>query len=139
MNNFIKAVVLTTSFAFGLFLFSGASPVPTPSLSELSRAQQAELKAFEVRHKAEMKELKNLQNIAQKEWEKKEREARHKYFEEHPSGDERRNYVKNFIQRRDAFRKSLLDQKKQHQVDYELQYSELWKQQKERLDHLKKP
>jgi hypothetical protein len=95
-----------------------SSPFPRPAMSamalnpksllqEFMAAQRSDLKALEHRYKFEMKELKTSQDARSKEFKSKEDEARHKFFDEHEKGTERRTYVQDFIQRSEAFRKSL--------------------------------
>jgi hypothetical protein len=107
-------------------------------LVEFVRAQKTEIKALEHRHSLEMKEFKVSQDARLKEWEKAERAARYKFFEEHPLGKERREYIKSFLHRRDELRKQILAEKKQRQVDYEMEYTTLHKGQVDRLEKFKK-
>ena len=93
------------------------SPVPvSPAeakslLKEYTRTLQNQLKAMEHRQKFEVNELKASQSARQKEWELKERDARHKYFAEHPKGPDRRAYVQDFLERRKAFLQILSDER----------------------------
>ncbi len=125
------------AISFGIFIL-GASPLPTPFpspsslgsrlsvepitaavkektlLREFQKAQTSEVKAIEHRHKFELKELKASQALRLKDWEKKEQDARHQYFAVHNQGPERRAYIQDFIKRREAFRKSLTEEKSHH-------------------------
>lgn len=97
-----------------------ALPSPVPALlkaseaanllREFQRAQASEIKAVEHRHKLELKELKSTHSIRQKEWERQEKEQRHKFFAEHPRGPDRRGYIKDFMERRRNFQQLLKDE-----------------------------
>lgn len=90
------------------------SPLPSPSHSivpllpdeakslvkQFKKAQQAEMKGLEHRQKLEIQELKASQSARQKEWDLKEKEARHKFFAENREGPVRREFVKDFLERR---------------------------------------
>ncbi len=77
---------------------------------EFVRAQATELRALDHRNRFERKELSSSQEAQRKEWEKKEREARHRFFAEHSRAPERREYVADFLKRRTIFRKQLVDE-----------------------------
>jgi hypothetical protein len=113
------------------------TPAPTPSvkapaapvvpissadgkklLSEFDKAQASEVKALKRRQSQEIKELKYSQDARRREWERKEKEERHRFFAQHKKGAERRAYIKDFIERRNAFFQILSDemtQRKQSQ------------------------
>ncbi len=125
---------MSATIAIGVLFTAGAmastaSPAPSASPSpavivnpftpkarmqiarEYLRAQKSEIKALEFRQKLELKELKASQQARFEEWKRKETEARHKYFEEHSSGPEKREYVINFVERRKAFLQILSDER----------------------------
>ena len=91
-------------------------------LKEFQKAQSTELKALEHRHKLELKELKAASSLRQKEWEKREEEARHKFFAEHTRGPDRRGYIKDFMERRKVFQQLLKDEgvNRAHEQDVRL-------------------
>lgn len=121
----------------GLFLLAAISMLPTltsalepsstPSfsvkskahLTEFVRAQKVEGKVLEIQLRAELREFKALQKTKLQEWEKQEREARHKFFEDHPKGAERRVYIKDFLQRRDEFQQEQKEEYKARMRDQE--------------------
>ena len=112
----------------------GPSPTPSPvatlapaagktMLREFQRAQGNELKAADHQAKSATKELKASQAARQKEWERTEKEARHKFFAEHAAGAERRTYIHDFLDRRKSFLQLLSDEAAQraHERDVHLQ------------------
>jgi hypothetical protein len=145
---------------FDLSSFSYADPSPSPSVSgaaapkitapkitakdqqdlltEFNRAQRYEMKALNHRYKFENKELKISHENRRKEWERKEREARHKFFEEHPKGAERREYVANFIKRREEFQKTIKEELTQHTQEQERHLKDVQKTQAENLKTFRK-
>lgn len=127
-----------------------SSPSPSPSIEtgpgiktkqagsatlkkEFARAQASEMKALDHQCKFELKELKASQDAKQKEWRHKENEARHKFFDEHPKGSERRDYVQDFMNRRDAFTKTLAEEKARLVKDQEARVSALKAEQSTKL------
>ena len=107
-NGFILCLFVTLT----LFQANALTGVEAGSLMhEFISAQKSEIKAFEHRKKFEVKELKSSQEKQSLEFEKKEKEARHEFFEKHSKGEERRAYVQDFIKRRDAFRNGLADER----------------------------
>ncbi|MBI2712728.1 MAG: hypothetical protein HYX41_07745 [Bdellovibrio sp.] len=107
-------------YAFVLGIFAALTMIQANALNGVEAgslmhqfiiAQKSEIKAFDHRKKFELKELKASQDRRLHEFEKTEKEARHKYFETHTKGEERRAYVQEFIKRRDAFRASLVDER----------------------------
>lgn len=106
-------------------------------LAEFQHAQAAELKALDHRNKLELKELKASQSARQKEWEKHEREARHKYFSEHTRGPDRRAYIKDFMERRRSFLQLLTDEAKQRVQEQDVRVTALREDQSERLKEFK--
>ncbi len=102
-------------------------------LHEFTRAQSSELRALEHRQKLEMRELKASQSARQKEWENKERDARHKYFEEHRRGPERRAYIKDFMERRKGLLQAMSEEKTQRAHAQEVRVKSLKEDQSARL------
>jgi hypothetical protein len=86
-------------------------------LAAFKRAQASELKALDHQQKLEIAELKASQKARQKEWEQKERETRHQYFEANTHGPDRRAYVRDFLQRRKAFLSLLTNERKQRMAE----------------------
>jgi hypothetical protein len=80
-------------------------------LGAFQKAQMTELRALEHQYRFELKELQASQSARLQEWERKEKESRHKYFKEHMDGPTRRTYIQDFIKRREAFRKSLSEER----------------------------
>jgi hypothetical protein len=109
---------------------------------EFKRAQANELRALEHRHAFELKDLKASQNVRQKEWEKKETEARHKFFAENSKSPDRRTYVQDFIARRKTFRQILTDERNRRAQEQKVRQSSVKEDQIQRLkdfeSHLQK-
>ncbi|MGK5085684.1 hypothetical protein WDW37_20540 [Bdellovibrionota bacterium FG-1] len=78
---------------------------------EFRRAQSFEIKALEHRQKLEIKEMKAIHGVRQKEWERREKDARHKFFAEHSHGPDRRTYIKDFMERRKVFLQMMADER----------------------------
>lgn len=106
-------------------------------LAEFQHAQSAELKALDHRNKLELKELKASQSARQKEWERHEKEERHKFFADHPRGPDRRAYIKDFLDRRRAFLQSLSDESKQRIQEQDVRLASLRSDQSEHLKEFK--
>jgi hypothetical protein len=102
-------------------------------LSEFQRAQSSEMKALDHRNKMELKELKAAHAARQKEWERKEKDARHKFFNEHPDGPVRRDYIHDFIARHSDLLQILSDEKTQRIHELEIRYNSVRDDQVTRL------
>jgi len=113
------------------------SPVPSPSptklsvlegrrlLDEFRKAQRTELLAVEHRQKFELKELRASQKARLKEWELREREARHQFFREHSKGAERREYIQDFLNRRKVLVQGMKEELEQRHREHEAKIKEL--------------
>lgn len=123
----------------GCLLFCGASSVEDSKtlLKEFTGAQRTEQKALEHRHRFEMKELKSAQDIRVKEFEKSEKEARYKFFQEHLKGPERRDYVKAFIKKREDLHKANSEDRTRKNKEYEEQLNALKKEHEQKLKDFK--
>ena len=82
------------------------------------KAQRSEIRAAQHRHQFELKELKVSQDIREKEWKKTEADARHRFFETHTKGPDRRIYIQDFIQRREIFYKHLEERVQKKRATY---------------------
>lgn len=82
-------------------------------LREFQKAQASEYRAIDHRQKFELKELDASQTARRKEWERKERDARHLFFANNKKGPERRKYIQDFLERRKIFRQLLIDERAQ--------------------------
>ncbi len=131
---FLAGVGLCFGLVGGVELgYAGQKSAASEPRKALLNSQKTELKAFEARQKKELKELKASQDVKHKEWKTKETEARHRYFEEHPRGSERRTYIQDFITRRDLFRRTLLEEKNHLIHEHEEQVLKLKQEQTEKL------
>lgn len=106
-------------------------------LTEFVRAQSSELKALDHRNKIETKELKISQAARQKEWEKHEEDARHRFFAAHTRGPERRAYIRDFLDRHRALIQSLSDDRNQRAHEQDIRYAALREDQQARLKEFK--
>jgi hypothetical protein len=88
--------------------------------SDFARAQKKEVLDLDKKNQAERRDLESNQNARRKVWENQERDARHKFFDEHPLGPDRRAYVKDFISRRNVFLKLLADERTQRIHDQDV-------------------
>lgn len=107
-------------------------------LDELVKAQRTELKALDHRHRLETQELKASQSHYLKEWDKREKEARHKFFAEHPKGAERRPYVIDFRKRGEELRKNQAIERGKKAENYDLYLKSIKKLQSENYKLFKK-
>ncbi len=105
---------------------------------EFTQAQRIELKALAHRQAFEWKELEASQKARKREWDKKEKEGRHQFFEEHSQGTERRTYVKDFVQRRELFTKRFMEEKKQKNLEQLARLEAVRQNQKQKLQEFKK-
>jgi hypothetical protein len=102
-------------------------------LKAFIKAQRAELRALEHRHKFELKEMKSSHGAQSKEWEARERDARHKFFEEHPKGVDRRPFVTSFLVRRKAMVVTQKEEIKKKAEQFETEHTALEQEQAKRL------
>ncbi len=102
-------------------------------MREFQKAQLGEIRAFEHRQKFELRELKASQGARQREWEKKEREDRHKFFLDHIKGPDRRTYVGDFLERRKLFMKILSDERQSRGSELDIKLRSLKEEQLDRL------
>jgi len=78
---------------------------------DFSRAQKSEVLALEHQHSLEKLELSASHRAQMNDWEKKELEKRHRFFEEHSKGPERRVFIKDFVERRNVLLKAQADER----------------------------
>ena len=105
-----------------------------PLKDEFQKALTNEARALDHRQKTELKELKASHAARQKEWENKEKETRHAFFKQHTNWSERRTYIRDFLDRRKAFRNFLADELSQRTRDQEARRTALAVEQKGRLE-----
>lgn len=102
-------------------------------LREYRKSQYTQLKGLEHRQRSESKELKASQAARLKEWEIKEQAARHKFFEQNQEGPKRREYVKDFIERRKSLQSILADEKTKRTHEQEVRYKSTKDEQAQKL------
>lgn len=149
---FLVFILCVTSFSTDLRaeqLTSSPLPEASPSVSslpegdakkllkEFTKAQGLELAAFKRRQSSELKELKASQAARAKEWDKKEKEARHQFFASHSKGPERRAYIQDYKSRREIFLKIQSDELAQRVRNYGVHLQTLKSGQAERLRQFK--
>ena len=105
---------------------------------EFQKAQKTELLSLEHRLKFEIKELKASQAQRQKEWEMKEREARHQFFKDNKEGPKRRAYVKDFLDRRKVLLNLFADERNQRLHEQEVHKKALLEDQKHKSEIFQK-
>jgi hypothetical protein len=88
-------------------------------LKELLKAQEFELRSLQRRQKLELKDFEAKLKMRQKEWKKAEDDARHRFFAEHSVGAERRDYIKDFVHRRELMRKEGEDERAKRKKEQE--------------------
>ena len=159
--NFKKTIRYTGLglLVLGLFILCYAdAPSPTPSMSpspvaslsgklsvsdaakllvDFQRAQANELKALDHRQKMELKELKYSQSARQKEFENREKESRHVFFREHSEGPKRRDYVKDFLERRTVMISVMKEEKSKRAIEQDIYVSAVRDDQATKLKEFK--
>lgn len=92
---------------------------------QYDKALSIELEALRQRGKKDLSELKLAQGVALKAWEEKEKVDRKQYFRDHPRSEERRAYIRDFVQRRNNFLKSQEEVKNQRAQSLEIELKAL--------------
>ncbi len=105
---------------------------------EFGRAQVTQMKALKHRNQFEYKEFLSTQDFKFKDWKKKEQATRLRFFDEHTSGVERRDYVKSYREKLDARFKEMAFEKSKKSSELELKLNELQNEQVKRLEQVKK-
>jgi hypothetical protein len=89
-------------------------------LNEFQKAQRSEAAALEHRQGLELKELKASQAARLKEWEAQDHEARRKYFQDHPKGEEKRAWIRDSRERHKALLSLYTEERNQRTHDFEV-------------------
>ncbi len=115
-------------------------------LYEFTRAQSQDLAGLKKRQATEWKDLKAAQKARQADWDRKERDDRHKFFADHPAGPDRRAYIQDYLNRRRIFAQILSDEASQKSRDQSVRLSAVKEDQalklkefKEFLSHSQRP
>jgi hypothetical protein len=74
--------------------------------SEFKKALSNERSAFSHQERSALRELRVAQNQKQRRWREEQKTARRKYFDEHMSGPERREYVQAYLKKKQEFENS---------------------------------
>jgi hypothetical protein len=70
---------------------------------EFRSALRSAERAFDHQERSALREFQTSQTTEARQWKEKERLARRKYFERHPTGPEQRKYVLGFVERKKEF------------------------------------
>ncbi len=90
-----------------LCLVSVGHAVPNQALQrEFKKTWDLERKALEHQSAVALRQHRTAQKAQSKEWRNKERSERHAFFAAHMSGKERREYVQNYLERKEKFEKA---------------------------------
>ena len=119
---------------------SSSSPSTVPMTAEekktltkeFKRALSNELLSLSHREKSELKQFSAAQGAKVKNWRETEKNARRKYFEQHMSGPERRDYVKAYLKRKEAFDQSIVEEANTNKKEWKARHEDLSKLQKEK-------
>ena len=106
-------------------------------LAEYKKSLLNEQKAMAHQEKASLKELQAAQSAKSKSWRDQERKARRKFFEQHTSGPERRQYVQDYLARKKAFDQSQKDELSTSKQGWASKLEDLKKDQKSKEDQFK--
>lgn len=74
---------------------------------QFQKEMSTQKSALAHQERSSMKELNAAQSMKQKKWREDEKKARQQYFDQHMSGPERREYVQNYIKKKEAFDASI--------------------------------
>jgi len=104
---------------------------------DFQKALVKERKALSKQERSDLKSLANDQSARRKAWRLSEKRARRKYFNEHLSGPDRRQYVQDYLKRKTAFEKSLKDEAEAARKSWKEKEDYLKLFQKERQDQFR--
>jgi hypothetical protein len=132
----LPSLVLLFSFLFfwgSISVSHGVSPeaTQTPAYDtkmlrrEFIRAQETEMKNFEIREKNAAQKFKQNQKLKQSTFDLHERDQRRKFFAEPHPGVEKRAYMKDLLQRRDELKRTLADETAKFQEEAEARLEKL--------------
>jgi hypothetical protein len=117
-------------------------PVSSPSIvpldgvrlrTEFIRALQNEVKAMRQRHRGESADLKASQKARRKDFERRERDERRAFFKANPEPARKREYVRDFVLRRKALSRLMVDELKTRRAEHRAAERALTDDQKRRL------
>jgi hypothetical protein len=153
---FVLLITLTFGFASPLARADGSDPaaqsavLPSPAESgmpeKIARKEVRRIRReFTDLLDQERDRLRNEQSRRRREgdasrktrrrdWDAREKTARRKFFDENSHGPERRNYVKDFNDRRKAFYDDLRNEEKSERNELDVRWKALKESQRTRLD-----
>lgn len=98
---------------------AGQSPIPKMKLyREFKKAQVDEFNAMEKQLATERKELRDSQAQRKKEWEEEAKLERHQYFKDNIEPKKRKEYIQDFMKKREAFKRAFADEVKEQKLDH---------------------
>ncbi|MCM0606641.1 MAG: hypothetical protein KA715_11170 [Xanthomonadaceae bacterium] len=131
---FLSLMIAMSTIVSCVPAWTGPSSSETKKLlKEFKRAQSSQLKALNHQQDLDLKELKTTLKTEKGEIKTHEQKARKAFFDEHPKGAERREYIKAYIDRMkkmEADHARALDDRKKAQRDAK---EALIKEQKDKL------
>jgi hypothetical protein len=128
---------------------SGVKASPSPESSKVSLKdaklilrdfhlkQVAQLKALDRGNQTELKDFRISQDTKFKDWKVREQEARHRFFDEHRLGSERRVYIQNYVQRRDGLLKELISNKNKKAQELDVKLNQFKDEQTKKFQEVK--
>ena len=105
-------------------------------VKSLVRDQRLELKVFVHLQKTEFKGFQASQDIQLKEWEAKEKKERHRFFNDHGAGAERRSYIQDFMRRREDLLRQMASDKIQKISDQSVKLKSFKSEQEDKIKKL---
>ncbi len=108
----------------------------SPEMKSLRKDQKLDLKVFIHLQKSELSGFRATQEIDLKEWEAGEKKKRHRFFEDHMAGAERRSYIQDFIRRRDDLHRQIAFDKAQKIKDQNSKLKSFREEQDEKVKKL---
>lgn len=98
----IGVLILAASLGYLSIERTASSSTGTSIFSKDAFARRAELRRLARRHREEQKALKAQNRSELKAWTLKERDARRQFFSQNPEGSKKREYIQDYIRRREA-------------------------------------
>lgn len=109
----------STGASLGLQSVQALKSQEKRELRDFVHAQEDELLGLRRKNTADLKQVRDKHSATMKEWESSERDARHKFFAEHKAGRERRAYIQDYKQRREALIASQSQEESEHKGNHQ--------------------
>lgn len=101
------AVLLVLGMGYVSIEKTASSSAGTSIFSKDAFTRRAELRRLARRHREEQKALKTQNRAEMKAWTAKERDARRQFFSQNPEGSKKREYIQDYIRRRESLETEL--------------------------------